>query len=61
MVLADNSNQTTVRHSTRELARNEAKRLGGLNPGVKFFVLRSEGHAVKMDPVAWEDHDVIPF
>lgn len=64
MVLADNSNQTNVRHASIEVARGEAKRLAALNPGVRFFVLASLGHMVKEDPVTWQQHepsDEIPF
>lgn len=64
MVLADHIYGTgvpTVRHSTIDKARAEAKRLAGLNPGVKFYVLASLGHMVKCDPVLWEQHDEIPF
>lgn len=61
MVLADNSNVTNVRHPTPELAAKEAKRLAAANPGVRFFVLMSIGHAVRNEPVMWEDHDQIPF
>lgn len=63
MVLADNSSETRFRHDTAEKAKTEAKRLAGLNPGVRFFVLQSIGAMVKNDPVSWEDHetDPIPF
>lgn len=52
-----------VRHTTIDLARTEAKRLAGLNPGIKFFVLASLGHMVRNEPVVWEKHefDEIPF
>lgn len=61
MVLADNSTTTTVRHPSPEVARGEAERLAGLNPGVRFYVLQSKGHALKENPVAWHEHDEIPF
>lgn len=57
MVLADNSNQTNMRHDTRDRAQNEATRLAGINPGIRFFVLQSIGAAVRRDPVSWETHD----
>lgn len=61
MVLSDNSSYTNVRHASLALARAEAERLARANPGVKFFVLASLGHAVRNDPVSWEPHDDIPF
>lgn len=61
MVLADNSDQTRVRHCTLEDARREAARLATLNPGLKFFVLASLGHMVRENPTRWEAHDDIPF
>jgi hypothetical protein len=64
MVLAENSSETRQRHATLDIARNEAKRLAGKNPGVKFFVLAALGHMVKEDPVTWRQHepsDEIPF
>lgn len=68
MVLADKTTlpgwgtgAPTVRHDTIDKARNEAKRLVGLNHGTKFFVLASLGHMIKSDPVTWEKHDDIPF
>lgn len=61
MVLAENSSHTQVRHANRGLANKEAARLAALNPGVMFHVLRSEGHALKVDPVSWVKHDEIPF
>lgn len=64
MVLSDQSNVTNVRHANLDVARKEARRLAGLNPGVKFFVLASLGHMVKEDPVTWQRHEMddgIPF
>lgn len=65
MVLSDRSAETRVRHPNIDLARNEAKRLALANPGVKFFVLASLGHAVTPEPVTWQRHedvsDEIPF
>lgn len=65
MVLSDRSAETRARHATLDIARNEAKRLATLNPGVKFYVLASLGHMVKEDPVTWQAHepdqDQIPF
>lgn len=61
MVLSDKSSETRVRHATLDIARNEAKRLATLNPGIKFFVLASLGHMVKEDPVTWEQHDQDPI
>ena len=65
MVLSDKSAETRVRHATLDIARNEAKRLAALNPGIRFFVLASLGHMVKEDPVTWQGHeydpDQIPF
>lgn len=66
MVLSDNSTQTVVRHPTFALAKCEAERLARTAPGVKFFVLGSEGFAVKRD-VDWhtpsheDTSDEIPF
>lgn len=61
MVLADNSNVTNVRHKSLEGAQREARRLADTNPGVRFFVLASVGHALRADPVVWEQHDDVPF
>lgn len=68
MVLADKTalpgwgtGAPVVRHDTIDKARSEAKRLAGLNPGTRFFVLASLGHMIKSDPVIWEQHSDIPF
>ena len=61
MVLNDRSTQTRYRHDTLESARAEAKRLAGLNPGVKFWVLAALGCCIKPDPVEWIPTDDIPF
>lgn len=61
MVLGDGSGSTHIRHDTLDKARTEAERLARLNPGTKFYVLASLGHAVRNDPVVWEQHDDIPF
>jgi hypothetical protein len=67
MVLANNSNITTYRHDSFEAARTEAARLARMNPAVAFFVLGSEGFAIKRD-VDWHktgddvmDDGEIPF
>jgi hypothetical protein len=59
MVLAENSNQTTKRHSFLDQAKAEAKRLAASNPGIRFFVLQSLG--AHIHEVSWEQHDEIPF
>ncbi len=61
MVYADNSTQTRCRHGSRKQAEDEARRLAGINPGIKFFVLQSIGYAARTEPVEWVEHDGIPF
>lgn len=66
MVLSDISSVTTYRHPTLTLAKTEATRLARGTPGVRFFVLGSEGFAVKRDvdwitPMHAVTDDEIPF
>jgi len=48
------------KHNNPIDAKREADRLARANPGQRFTVLRSEGHAEQND-VAWTEHDEIPF
>ncbi|HEY4356020.1 MAG TPA: hypothetical protein VGN16_09760 [Acidobacteriaceae bacterium] len=64
MVLADNSTTTMIRHSTFDKAKAEASRLATKHPGIRFYVLGSQGHCVREEPVCWTPHigfDEIPF
>lgn len=62
MVRAENNDFTRHRHPTRLAAEKEAERLAGLNPGIRFYVLESMGHAIRRDPVTFVRHELeIPF
>ena len=43
-----------ARHDTPLLAKAEAKRLAGLHPGQRFYVLCSTGYAEKIE-ISWTD------
>lgn len=51
-------------HSDFEGAAREAKRLANQVPGTSFHVLETRGHAVRIEPVTFIEHDTskeIPF
>ena len=60
MVLAENTNETRVRHASFAAARNEACRLMKIKKGVRFFVLESRGFALEPKPTDWIAHDDRP-
>ena len=59
----------SVRHRSRQKARDESTRLAGENPGQEFFVLVAIGRAHRPEPTIFKaltppsgvDDDEIPF
>lgn len=48
------------KHESLDQARDEAARLAARNPGKKFVVLASIGHAIR-ETASWVPHDHNPF
>ena len=63
MVWGENSRIPVKKHASLEQAKREAVRLSALNPGQRFFVLETAGHAIRPEgywvPVGRDDG--IPF
>lgn len=49
------------RHDHPELAQAEARRLSGLNPGKKFYVLRAESVSYSNNVTTEKLSDALPF
>lgn len=61
LVWNPNTGYPKFRHSSRESAIQEAKRLAGNHPGQPFYVLEAIGCAVMQEPVQWLEAEEIPF
>jgi len=65
MVHGDGMGAPAFKHITRDLAIREAKRLAGLHPGIRFYILEAIACAEKTDVVVTDMRgdadDLIPF
>jgi len=65
MVLRDGETYIKMRHTDRESARSEARRLAEANPGAKFFVLEAltfvEKIEIREEELSEPKKDVRPF
>ena len=60
-----NGNSPVVKHWEKESADREAERLASVNPGNRFYVLKSvsavKSRAVEIERIKLEKSDNIPF
>ena len=61
MVYGEGQRAPAYKHETRESAIEEAQRLAGHAPGIRFYVLQTIGCAHKVAVTYTEIEDGVPF